>query len=253
MTQKPERLRIFGAGLRAQVAVDEIAWHFSNQYVVEGYYDDKFPIGTAGPNGFPILGTIAKGCVDVSSSGTNVYLALGTYRSWRACELFVELSARRVKFARLVAPTALISPSAVIGENALIFGGVFVGSEAKVGHLFTAHGGTVVEHHCSVGNNVLLGPGVTLSGLTQIEDHCFLGSGTSTKPRICVGAGTMTGTGSVVISDLPPGKIAAGVPATVQRAVRDDDEVPVPAIVERLRPLMQKHRLRPTNASGLVL
>jgi sugar O-acyltransferase (sialic acid O-acetyltransferase NeuD family) len=238
MTQGPKKLRIFGAGLRAQVAVDQIAWHFRDHYLVEGYYDDKLPTGSVGPNGFHVMGTIAQGCADVPNSGTNVYLALGTYRSWRACELFVELSARGVKFARLVAPTAHISPSAVIGENALIFGGVFVGSEAKVGHLFTAHGGTVVEHHCSVGNNVLLGPGVTLAGLTHIEDHCFLGSGTSTKPRTRVGRGTMTGAGSIVIADLPPGVIASGIPASRQRDVTENDEVPHPSVVKRLEGIL---------------
>lgn len=234
MSGAPTRLRIFGAGLRAQVAVDQIAWHFNDHYVVEGYYDDTLPVGSAGPNGFPVLGTIAQGTADTPDSGAHVYLALGTYRSWRSCELFAEFSAKGIKFARLIAPTAHVSPSAVIGENALVFDGVFVGSEAVVGHLFTAHGGSTVEHHCTIGNNVLLGPGVTLAGLTYIEDHCFLGSGTSTKPRTRVGAGTMTGAGSVVIADLPPGVIAAGLPATPQRDVTENDEVPHPTIVKRL-------------------
>ncbi len=66
-------------------------------------------------------------------------------------------------FARLIAPTAHVSPSATIGENALVFGGVFIGSEVTIGRLFTAHGGTVVEHHCTLGHNILLGPGVNLA------------------------------------------------------------------------------------------
>ena len=234
----PTPLRIFGAGLRAQVAVDLIEWHFRDRYIVEGYYDDKLSVGTNGPNGYPILGTTAQGCTEVVGSAMEVFLALGTYRSWRACEMLAELSAHRVNFARLIAPTAHVSPSATIGENALVFGGVFIGSEATIGHLFTAHGGTVVEHHCTLGHNILLGPGVTLAGLTQIGDHSFLGSGTSTKPRSRIGAGTMTGAGSVVISDLPPAVIAVGAPAAPQRAVGTDDEVPPPAIVQRLTPIL---------------
>jgi sugar O-acyltransferase (sialic acid O-acetyltransferase NeuD family) len=233
-------LRFFGAGLRAQVAVDLIEWHFRNRYVVEGYYDDKLSVGTSGPNGYPILGTTAQGCAEIVGSGVEIFLALGTYRSWRACEMLAELSTQGVTFARLIAPTAHVSPSATIGENALVFGGVFIGSEATIGHLFTAHGGTVVEHHCTLGHNIILGPGVTLAGLTQIEDHCFLGSGTSTKPRTRIGAGTMTGAGSVIVSDLPPGVIATGAPAAPQRAVHDHDEVPVPTIVERIKPLFAK-------------
>jgi acetyltransferase-like isoleucine patch superfamily enzyme len=118
--------------------------------------------------------------------------------------------------------------------------GVFVGAEAMIGHLFTAHGGAVVEHHGQIGHNVLLGPGSTLAGLCHIEDHCFLGTGTSVMPSVHIGAGTITGAGSVVIADLPPGVIAFGAPAAPRRAVAEGDEVPTTAIVARLRALFAK-------------
>jgi sugar O-acyltransferase (sialic acid O-acetyltransferase NeuD family) len=236
--QKP--LRILGAGRRAQVIVDQVAWHFSDAYRVDGFYDDQKPAGSAGPGGFPILGPIAQGCAELSRSGTCAFLALGTHRSWRACEVLVELLAQGVPFARLVAPTAHVSPSAVIGENALVMGGVFIGADVQIGHLFTAHGGAVVEHHSRLGHNVLLGPGTTLAGLCQVEDHCFLGTGTSLMPSVHIGAGTMTGAGSVVVADLLPGVIASGVPAAPRRPVVEGDEVPVPTVVDRLRSLFVK-------------
>ena len=236
--QKP--LRILGAGRRAQVVVDQLVWHFSDAYRVDGFYDDQKPAGSAGPGGFPILGPIAQGCAELPGSGACAFLALGTYRSWRACDVLVELLAQSVPFARLVAPTAHVSPSAVIGENALVMAGVFIGAEVQIGHLFTAHGGAVVEHHGQIGHNVLLGPGSTLAGLCQVEDHCFLGAGTALMPSVGIGIGTMVGAGSVVIADLPPGVIAFGVPAVPRRPVGESDEVPAPAIVDRMRCLFAK-------------
>ena len=39
---------------------------------------------------------------------------------------------------------------------ALIFPGAYIGSEAAVGHMLCAHGNATIEHHCTVGHNVLL-------------------------------------------------------------------------------------------------
>jgi acetyltransferase EpsM len=240
MIYPARRLRIFGAGRRAQVVVDQLNWHFSNEYALDGFYDDGKPTGTAGPGGYPILGPIAQGLADLRGGNADAFLAMGTYRSWRACEVLAELQAQGVCLARLVAPTAHVSPSAVIGENALVMAGVFIGAEVMIGHLFTAHGGVVVEHHGQIGHNVLLGPGTALAGLCQVGDHCFLGTGTCVMPSVCIGAGTMTGAGSVVIADLPGGVIASGAPAAPRRPVGESDEVPTPAIVDRLRPLFVK-------------
>jgi acetyltransferase EpsM len=237
MTNDHRRLRIFGAGRRAQVVVDQLTWHFREDYRLEGFYDDNKPVGALGPGGFPILGPVAQGCAELRGNGTFAFVALGTYRSWRACEVLAALRAQGVPFARLVAPTAHVSPSTVIGENALVMAGVFIGTEVAIGHLFTAHGGAAVEHHGQIGHNVLLGPASTLAGLCRIEDHCFLGVGTAVMPSVRIGEGTMTGAGSVVIADLPPGVIADGVPAEPRRPVGEGDEVPTPAIVDRLRPL----------------
>ena len=43
--------------------------------------------------------------------------------------------------------------------------------------------------------------------------------------RITVGEGAYTGAGSVVTKDVPPGKLAVGVPARIrERRVREEDD-----------------------------
>ena len=233
-------LRIFGARMRARIVLDQIRWHFSDVYAVEGFYDDAAPAGSPGPGGHPVLGRVEEGLSAMAGGETHAFLALGTYWSWRACEILAALDDRRIAVASLVAPTAQVSPSAAVGRNALVMAGVFIGAEVLAGDLLTAHGGVAVEHHARLGHNVLLGPGTALAGCSIVGDHCFLGTGTRVIPEIRIGAGTMTGAGSVVVRDLPAGVVATGMPAVARRAVRDDDEVPSPATVTRLQPLLQR-------------
>lgn len=238
-------LRIFGAGMRARVVADLLSWEFSGRYRLDGYYDDGRAVGQTGPGGAPILGTVEDGCRALAGSDVHAFIALGTYRSWRACEVLAALRRSGVPVARLVSPSARVSPSAVIGEGALVMGGVFIGAEVTIGDLFTAHGGVTVEHHGTIGHNVLLAPGVSLCGCSQVADHCFLGAGTSVIPEIRIGEGTMTGAGSVVVRDLPAGVVALGNPCRPLRPVADGDEVPSPDVAARLRAI-----LHPSSSAG---
>lgn len=231
-------LRIFGAGMRARVVADFLAWEAAGRFRLDGYYDDGLPAGAEGPGGAPVLGTVADGCRELAGDGVHAFIALGTYRSWRACEVLTELRRNGVPVASLVSRAAHVSPSASIGAGALVMGGVFIGAEVAVGDLFTAHGGVTVEHHGRLGHNVLLAPGVSVCGCVTVGDHCFLGAATSVIPEVRIGDGTMTGAGSVVVRDLAPGVVAAGNPCRVLRPVSDRDEVPSPGTVARLRTLI---------------
>jgi bifunctional UDP-N-acetylglucosamine pyrophosphorylase / glucosamine-1-phosphate N-acetyltransferase len=51
---------------------------------------------------------------------------------------------------------------------------------------------------------------------TVIEDGAFIGSDTMLIAPITVGEGAATGAGSVVTRDVPPGKVAVGVPARMR-------------------------------------
>lgn len=231
-----ETLRIFGAGVRASVVVDLIHWHFADQIAVEGFYDDRRPVGTTGPGGYPVLGTVENGIAAVSQERMlrTAFVALGTRASARGCQVFLELRDRGVRLLNLVAPTAHVSPSARIGDNALVLPGVFVGCGATIGHLFCAHGGAVVEHHGRVGHNVLLGPNVAIASRANIASHVFIGAGCAIVPQITVGSGTLLGAGAVVVRDVPAHAIAFGQPATPIREVRPGDEVPVAADIQIL-------------------
>ena len=52
---------------------------------------------------------------------------------------------------------------------------------------------------------------------TIIEDNVLIGSDTMLVAPVTVGRGSVTGAGSVIIKDVPPDSLVAGVPATVKK------------------------------------
>ena len=228
------KLRIFGAGVRATLLTDLISWEFADRFEIEGYYCDVREKGTFGPRGFPILGTISNGLVEVPRDDVNAFICFGTYASAKGCRLFVELREQNVSIPSFVSSSAHIFPSADIGLNAVVFPGVYIGCDVRIGHLFWAHGGCAVEHHCSIGHNVQLGVSVAISGYVTVGSHCFLGTGSRIGPETTIGSGTLVGAGSLVVRDISPHVIAYGQPAVVKRRVTAKDEVPTKQEVQQL-------------------
>src|SRR5437879_6383545 len=52
-----------------------------------------------------------------------------------------------------------------------------------------------------------------------IGDNVWLGGGVIVCPGVTVGADTVVGAGAVVTEDIPPGVLAAGVPARILRSL----------------------------------
>ena len=129
-----------------------------------------------------------------------------------------------------IGPFAHLRPGASIGPGAQI--GNF--AEVKQSRL----GRGTKQHHFSyigdadVGDGVNIGAGtvtVNYDGRrkhrTVIGEGAFIGSDSMLVAPLTVGAGAATGAGSVVTHDVPPGKIAVGVPARIrERRQRPEDE-----------------------------
>ena len=54
-----------------------------------------------------------------------------------------------------------------------------------------------------------------------LEDDVWLGTGATVSAGVTIGKGTIVAAGSVVTKDLPPGVLAAGVPAKVIRKLEE--------------------------------
>ncbi len=229
-----KRLRIFGAGMRGGLVADLLRWQFADSVQIEGFYEDRELPGGKGPSEIPILGSVDQGIEEIAASGSEAFVAFGTSASAKACELFLKLDAREVPIASVISPAAHVFPSARIGRNALIFPGAYIGSQVAAGDMLCAHGNAVVEHHCTLGHNVLLSPGVSLANSVKVGSHCFLGAGADSVPESTIGCGAIVGAGATVVEDVKPHYVVVGQPARVLREVRPGDEVPASPAIDDL-------------------
>lgn len=97
---------------------------------------------------------------------------------------------------------------------------VEVGDGLRIDH----QGGIVVSGYARIGRNCVIRNGVTI-GLARpdepsapsIGDDVDIGAGAKLLGRISIGNGARIGANAVVITDIPPGATAVGVPAKIVR------------------------------------
>lgn len=113
----------------------------------------------------------------------------------------------------------------LLSQLARFLTGIEIHPGAMIGPgLFIDHGmGTVIGETAIVGSDVLLYHGVTLGGVDGragrrhpiVGDGAVIGAGAKVLGAIEIGARARIGAQSVVLSDVPPGATAVGVPARV--------------------------------------
>jgi carbonic anhydrase/acetyltransferase-like protein (isoleucine patch superfamily) len=124
-----------------------------------------------------------------------------------------------------VAPTAVLIGDVELGPGASVwFGAVLRGdaSSISIGTGSNVQDNAVI--HCSeglptvVGKDVTIGHKACLEGCT-VEDGALVGMGSIMLQRSRLGAGSMLAAGAVLSegAQVPPGHLAAGVPAAVKK------------------------------------
>ena len=123
-----------------------------------------------------------------------------------------------------------IGPFSHLRPGAYLESGVHIGNYVEVKESrFKA--GAVMGHFgyagdATIGARVNVGAGMITCNYdgkdkhrTVVEDDAFIGCDTMLVAPVTVGEGSITGAGAVVTKNIPPARLAVGVPATIRRAL----------------------------------
>ncbi|HEY0846546.1 MAG TPA: DapH/DapD/GlmU-related protein [Noviherbaspirillum sp.] len=121
----------------------------------------------------------------------------------------VPLLPRLIYIVNRIAFSVVLPPSTEVGRD-VVFG--YAGL------------GIVVHRRARIGDKVVIGPNVTIGGrsgfipVPVIEDDVMIGAGARILGPVRIGRGAQIGANAVVLTDIPAGATAVGVPARVVAA-----------------------------------
>jgi len=176
-------------------------------------------ICVAGPDaagsclGVPVVGG-DENLGDLRTQGyERAFVAIGDNAT--RCRMAELLQRTGFRLTSAISPAATVSPSATLGLGVAVMAGVVVNADADIRDLAIVNTGATVDHDCVVGSGAHVAPQCALAGNVTVGRMSFLGVGTKVVPGRRIGECVTTGAGAVVISDLPDGVTAVGVPTRI--------------------------------------
>ncbi len=148
------------------------------------------------------------------------------------------------KYNARIEPGAVIREMVEIGDNAVIMMGAVINIGAVIGEKTMIDMNTVIGGRAVIGKNCHIGAGAVVAGVIEppsadpviIEDDVLLGANSVILEGVKIGRGAIIAAGSVVISNVEPYTVIAGVPGKVIKKV-DEKTREKTKLVDELRKL----------------
>jgi sugar O-acyltransferase (sialic acid O-acetyltransferase NeuD family) len=217
--QSPPELVLVGAGGFARETAEAVravnalapAWRLL------GHLDDDPRLHGTAVDGLPVLGPLTE---LEQLPRAQVVVCTGHPGNYFSRKRLVErLALAPERYATVVHPTAVLPASVRVGRGSVLLAGVVATAAATVGAHVAMMPGAVLTHDGVVGDYATVAAGVRLAGGVRVEEGAYLGAGALVRERCRVGAWSLVGMGAVVLGDVPPREVWAGVPARRLRSV----------------------------------
>lgn len=197
---------IIGAGGHGKVIADILQCQGMS---VMGFLDDNPAIIGTTVFDLPVLGAIDT-WRDFEPDGVIIGIGDNHVRSAVAHRLGQDITP---PWLTAVHPRSTVARSVRVGMGTVVMAGAIINADTVIGQHAIINTAATVDHDCILGNFVHIAPGAHLAGDIHIDEGALLGIGSVVIPGRKIGKGAIIGAGAVVISDVPPGVMAKGLPA----------------------------------------
>lgn len=148
------------------------------------------------------------------------------------------------KYNARIEPGAVIRDMVEIGDHCIIMMGAVLNIGAVIGERTMIDMNVVIGGRAIVGRNCHIGAGAVLAGVIEppsadpviIEDDVLIGANAVVLEGVKVGKGAVIAAGSVVVKDIEPYTVVAGVPSKFLKKVDEKTKVKT-QLMEELRKL----------------
>jgi acetyltransferase EpsM len=207
------RILIIGAGGHAKVVFD-IAEKLGK--CVIGFFDEISAIENF--NDIKVYKHLDD-IVEVCDNNVYIFIAIGdNYARQNVYNRIVE-KIEFPNFATLIDPSAVVSNSNIIDQGTVVMPGAIINSHTKVGKHCIVNTGAQLDHDCKMDDFSSVGPGVICGGNVSIGKNSAICLGANIIEKINIGAGSIIGSGSVVLKDVPKNVLVHGIPAKVKENI----------------------------------
>ena len=201
-----KRLAILGASGHGKVVAD-IALECGWSEIV--FFDDAWPdLSLEGQ--FDVVGN-TEALVEQILDFDGIHVAIGNNRV--RLEKFEFFLSNGANLPTLVHPRSVVSKFSSLGDGTVVMAGSVVNAGATISSACILNTGSTVDHDCRIGEGVHVSPGVNIAGGVKIGRLSWVGIGASIIQCISVGSEAQVGAGAVVLTNVPDGRLVAGVPA----------------------------------------
>lgn len=207
-----KKLILIGAGGYAKSVLDSLD---ESLFEFCGFIDNFKPIGCL-HLGYPILASHIQAFEQRDDYAYFISIGNNAHR----LEKFLTLEQLGCEVVNVVDKTALVSCYSQLGKGVFVGKMAIVNAGVSVGNNVIINTKALVEHGCRIGHHCNISTNTTLNGDVIVEDYAFVGSSSVVNGQLRIGEGAVVGAGAVVIRNVEPRTIVAGVPA---KFIREQD------------------------------
>ena len=134
-----------------------------------------------------------------------------------------------IEIESLVHPTASVSPMSELGAGCVVNAGCVVASEVPVGRFSWLARGATIGHDTSIDECAFIAPGVNLASAVRVGRGANIGIGANVLEYVSLGEQCYVAGGALVLKDVAPFSLVAGVPASFKKTLEPKTFPEIPA------------------------